>query len=74
MVFNPKKCEFLRVSNKKHIIPYNYYIANSPIKEVNHDKYLGVIIDQNLTWNEHIKQISNKPIKVNALIPPSQPI
>jgi len=45
MVFNPKKCEFLRVSNKKRIIPYNYYIANFPIKEVNHIKYLGVTID-----------------------------
>ena len=68
MVFNPKKCEFLRVSNKKCIIPYNYCIANSPIKEVNHIKYLGVTIDQNLTWNEHIKQISNKAIKVNAFL------
>ena len=61
MVFNPKKCEFLRVSNKKkHFIPYNYYIADSPIKEVNHVKYLGVMIDQSLTWNEHIKQVSKK--------------
>ena len=65
MVFNPKKCEFLQVSNKKKLcISYNYGIADSPIKEGNHIKYLGVIIDQSLTWNEHIKQISNKAIKV----------
>ena len=69
MVFNPRKCEFLRVSNKnKHFIPYNYCIADSPIKEVNHVKYLGVMIDQSLTWNEHIKQISNKAIKVLAFL------
>ena len=65
MVFNPKKCEFLQVSNKKKLcISYNYGIADSPIKEGNHIKYLGVIIDQSLTWNEHIKQISNKPSKL----------
>ena len=69
MVFNPRKCEFLRVSNKKkHFIPYNYCIVDSPIKEVNHVKYLGVMIDHSLTWNEHIKQISNKAIKVLAFL------
>ena len=65
MVLNPKMCEFLRISNKKkHFIPYNYCIADSPIKEVNHVKYLRVMIDQSLTWNKHIKQISNNTIKV----------
>ena len=69
MVFNPRKCEFLRVSNKKkHFIHYNYCTADSPIKEVNHVKYLGVMIDQSLTWNEYIKQVSNKAIKVLAFL------
>ena len=34
MIFNPKKCEFLRISNKKNIILHNYYIDGCPIGEV----------------------------------------
>jgi len=68
MMFNPKKCEFLRISNKSTFVLNTYYINNHPIKEVTHAKYLGVIIDQNLSWNEHIKQISSKATKVNAFL------
>jgi len=49
MMFNPKKCEFLRTSNKTNIVPITYYINNHLIKEITHAKYLGVIIDQNLS-------------------------
>ena len=59
-MFNPKKCEFLRISNNNNIVPNTYYINNHLIKEVTHAKFLGMIIDQNLSWNECIKQISSK--------------
>ena len=68
MMFNPKKCEFLRITNKTNIVSCTYYISNHLIKEVTHAKYLRVIIDQNLSWNEHIKQISSKGTKVNAFL------
>ena len=68
MIFNPKKCEFLRISNKKNIIPNIYYIDNHSIKEVTHAKYLGVIFDQTFSWNEHIKQIASKATKVNTFL------
>ena len=67
MIFNPK-CEFLRISNEKNIIPNIYYIVNHSIKEVTNAKYLGVIFDQTLSWNEHIKQIASKATKVNAFL------
>ena len=57
MVFNP---EFLRITNKKHLILNQYKIQNKEIKEVAHAKYLGVTISHNLTWSEHIKQTTNK--------------
>ena len=65
MIFNPK---FLRISNKKNIIPNIYYIDNHSIKEVTHAKYLGLIFDQTLSWNEHIKQMASKATKVNAFL------
>ena len=34
MSFNPTKCEFLRITNKKTPLIHSYYIATSLIKEV----------------------------------------
>ena len=68
MIFNPKKCEFLRISNKKNFISYTYYIDDCRIEEVTHAKYLGVVIDQHLTWNNHIKQIASKANRVNGFL------
>ena len=68
MDFNPLKCEFLRVTNKKNPTDYCYYIGNSIIKQVAHSKYLGVTIDEKLTWNEHILAITSKARQINAFL------
>ena len=68
MVFNPQKCEFLRIANKKHTILAQYNIQNKPIKEVNHAKYLGVTISQNLSWSEHTKQITSKANRTKGFL------
>ena len=66
MPFNPKKCEFLRITNKKSPLIHSYYIATSPIKEVTSTKYLGVLIDHKLTWNDYIQSIAHKAAQVNG--------
>ena len=38
------------------------------IKEVLHAKYLGVIIDQHLTWNEHTNYVTSKVNKVKCFL------
>ena len=68
MSLNPKKCEFLRITNKKYPVTSNYFIDSSPIKEVPHSKYLGVIIDNKLSWNPHIQHITTKATQVNAFL------
>ena len=60
MHFNPRKCEFLRITNKKTFLSFSYHINGCQIQEVPHARYLGVTLDQHLSWNEHIKQIANK--------------
>ena len=54
MEFNPSKCEFLRITNKKNPIVFNYRIEAAPIVQVSHTKYLGVTISNNLSWNVHV--------------------
>ena len=68
MTFNPIKCEFLRITNKINIIPFTYHIDNSTIREVTHAKYLGIVIDQHLNWNEHTKQAASKATRINAFL------
>ena len=58
MSFNLQKCEFLRITNKEYPIFSQYLIQNEIIREVTYAKYLGVTINQNLKWSEHVKQIT----------------
>jgi len=68
MPFNPLKCEFLRITNKTTPITHTYLIAESPIKEVTTTKYLGVLIDNKLNWNNHIQSIAHKASQVNGFL------
>ena len=50
-------------SNKNKIIntqQLNVLIDNIVIDQVDNTKFVGVIINANLTWHDHIKAISSK--------------
>ena len=57
---NVEKINFMVFSKKK--INYNYIIKidDKVINRVNKTKFLGVFIDENLTWKEHVKYITTK--------------
>ena len=38
--------------------PYALFVKNASIRRVKQVKYLGLIIDENLTWDHHINYIS----------------
>ncbi len=50
---------FSNVKADKHVTS-QALIGNTPIEQVNYFKFLGLIIDQNLTWGEHIKYVKSK--------------
>ena len=60
MEFHPQKCQVLRVSLKKNEIAANYNIREHTLERVNDAKYLGVILNEKLSWNSHIDNISKK--------------
>ena len=41
-------------------VPEHINFFNQKIKRSSHIKFLGVILDENLTWNHHISEICNK--------------
>ena len=68
---NIKKTNFIIFRNKNKIIKtesLNITIDNIVIDQVYSTKFLGVIINSNLTWHDHIKAISNKVSKSIGLL------
>lgn len=56
-------------STHKHFdSPSEIKFGNSFIKKIDKVKYLGLIIDQNLTWTDHIRFISSKVSAVIGII------
>ena len=60
MSFNPDKCEVLRITNKCNKIMANYYIHDQQLQIVDNAKYLGLTISKNLSWNNHVNNITKK--------------
>ena len=69
MCFNPEKCEVLRVTRRtKNVIQSSYRIRNTALKLVSSAKYLGVIIDSKLNFNEHVDCICKKANTTRAFV------
>ena len=57
---NSDKSHFICFSYRKNINMRPIKIGNGTINEVNSTKFLGLILDKNLNFKEHITHISNK--------------
>jgi hypothetical protein len=68
MSFHPEKCQLLRVSKKKKQIITNYFIHGKNLSQTNNAKYLGVIINDKLSWNPHIDEVVKKSNKTLGFI------
>ena len=45
---------------RTHHHHHHFFTFGAPVKQVTHAKSLGVHIDQNLSWNMHIKELAKK--------------
>ena len=58
MAFHPEKCVAIQVTTKRSTISADYTLHNHHLEVVDSSKYLGVTINNNLKWDEHINNIS----------------
>ena len=60
MSFHPSKCQVLNVTTKKNKISHPYTIHGHQLAVEKTVKYLGVNINEKLSWNDHISQTVKK--------------
>ena len=71
MKFNPQKCETMRISRistQPQTIPHNYHINSTPLTPVQTVKYLGIHIDDKLSFTTHVKEVCKKATNVLHLL------
>ena len=60
MQFHPQKCSVLRLTRSRSPKIYQYKLHGHILESEMNSKYLGVIINSKLSWNNHIDNICTK--------------
>ena len=66
LLLNIDKCQFMLTGSKgnlKHFEDVKISIQNTQLRRVSQCKYLGVIIDNHLTWTPQIEEVKKKALK-----------
>ena len=67
--FNPVKCKFMVLSRKKvRTTPPPLNLLDSEIEQVDSIKYLGLTINDNLSWSDHISKICSKARRLIGML------
>ena len=67
---NPQKCKSMILSNKRCSTAEStpLYLCGSKLEEATIYKYLGVLVNKNLTWSDHISELCTKARKILGLL------
>lgn len=69
---NPNKSCYIIFTGPRIIIPddpnFEILIESYPIKRVSHVKFLGIILDEHLTWRKHIDLVHGKSAKMIGIM------
>ena len=70
LTLNVDKTSFMifKTRGKKVNTPANVTINDKIIKQVKWTKFLGILIDEQMTWKTHINFITNKISKLSGII------
>ena len=60
MKLNPSKCEVLCISNKRFQISFIYQLSGCSLKWSSTIKYLGVLLNNKLSWDNQCTYIASK--------------
>ena len=53
---------YQRLDNTPESTPYIIQVSDMMIKRVTKVKYLGLVVDENLSWDEHVEYIQKRSV------------
>ena len=66
---NVQKTKYMTFhKSQKNVTPLNLSIDDIPIDSVDEFNYLGIILHERLTWENHINMVTNKIAKVSGIL------
>jgi len=68
MSFNPSKCQLLRITKRRSPIQYDYTLHGHVLEQVSTEKYLGLNLHEQLSWNFHTDVTAKKANKTRSFI------
>ena len=69
LCLNLKKTKYMIFSRARNLeLLSTLTLANLPIERLTESKFIGVIVDENLTWSRHIKTIQTKMARYIGLM------
>jgi hypothetical protein len=68
MKFNTKKCFAMNVTHKKNSVITNYKMDGSQLQTVDNHIYLGINLNNTLSWNNHIVNTTTKANRTLGLL------
>ena len=63
---NKTKCMFF--TKRRHLTPLQFSMNNRSIDVVQHFNYLGIMLDENMSWKTHIAMVRNKLSRINGIL------
>ena len=60
MKFNVNKCQVVKYSNGKQEEEPSYEMGGNRLENMEKYKYLGVVLDKKLNWNDHVDAVTKK--------------
>jgi len=60
MEFNPSKCEAITFTKKTKPVEMEYKLHDTTLAAVSSAKYLGVYVNNKLSWNTHVDVTAKK--------------
>ena len=68
MKFNKKKCYAMHITHKKKAIQCSYQMGDSILETVASHTYLGLEINNKLSWTNHVHKVTSKANQILGLL------
>ena len=68
LTINVDKTKCMLFHKRRAATPINISMNNMPIDIVPHFNYLGILLDENLSWKVHVAMVTGKLSKINGIL------